>query len=222
VFDVLATIITAIFTVVLALSTVFLWRETKDLRDFAQQQSNDMKASIAEATRSADAMRDVAKALSAQTASTHAMLRAYLTLGLAGVIPQNKETNYRYEVRMTLQNVGITPASKVGVNTYADILPIPLPSDFKFPTFDPALGGVNGNIGPHQNNIISAIAPRIYSDEDVHEVETSAKKALYVFGTVVYEDIFGASRTTTFCQLVLPLKNGAFMTRNYGKYNEAN
>src|SRR5665213_3664119 len=63
VFDVLATIITAIFTVVLALSTVFLWRETKDLRNFAQQQSEDMKASITEAARSADAMRDVAKSL---------------------------------------------------------------------------------------------------------------------------------------------------------------
>src|ERR1017187_893495 len=65
VFDVLATIITAIFTVVLALSTVLLWKETKDLRNFAQQQSEDMKASIAEAARSADAMRDVAKALGA-------------------------------------------------------------------------------------------------------------------------------------------------------------
>ena len=41
VFDVLSTIITAIFTVVLALSTVLLWKETKDLRNFAQQQSEE-------------------------------------------------------------------------------------------------------------------------------------------------------------------------------------
>ena len=63
VFDVLATLITAIFTVVLALSTVLLWKETKDLRNFAEQQSKDMRDSISEATRAADAMRDVAKVL---------------------------------------------------------------------------------------------------------------------------------------------------------------
>ena len=61
VFDLLATITTAIFTVVLPLSTVYLWKETKDLRNFAEQQSEDMKASIAETARSADAMRDVAE-----------------------------------------------------------------------------------------------------------------------------------------------------------------
>lgn len=223
VFDVLATIITAIFTVVLALSTVFLWRETKDLRNFAQQQSEDMKASITEAARSADAMRDVAKSLSAQADATHAMLRAYLTVGLGGVIAQNKETNYRYEVRMTLQNVGNTPATKVGVNIRADVLPYPLPVDFKLPVFDPSIAeSTNDSIAPHQDMIITGIAPRIYSDDDVNEVEHGAKKLLYVFGTVVYEDAFGVNRKTQFCKIILWLTNGTRMVRNYGSYNEAN
>ena len=93
-FDVLATIITAIFTVVLALSTVLLWKETKDLRNFAEQQSEDMKASIAEASRSASAISDVAKALAeSNKAANDANImqwRAYLTVGLGGVVPQNK------------------------------------------------------------------------------------------------------------------------------------
>ena len=57
IFNVLSTTVTALFTVVLATSTVFLWKETKDLRNFAEEQSADMKASIAEAARSAVAMQ---------------------------------------------------------------------------------------------------------------------------------------------------------------------
>jgi hypothetical protein len=160
VFDVLSTIITAIFTVVLALSTVLLWKETKDLRNFAQQQGEDMKASIAEAARSADAMRDVAKSLAVDAESGHANVRAYVTTQLGGVVPQNKDTNYRYEVRLTLQNVGNTPAYKVASNLYTDVLPVPLPADFEIPAFNPAITG-QATVGPHQNMFLTAIAPRI-------------------------------------------------------------
>jgi len=41
-----------------------------------------MKASIAEAARSADAMRDVAKALAIDAEAAHANLRAYSRSGL--------------------------------------------------------------------------------------------------------------------------------------------
>ena len=222
VFDVLATIITAIFTVVLALSTVLLWKETKDLRNFAEQQSLDMRDSIREAARSADAMRDVAKALAVDAEAARANLRAYMTVGLGAVIPQDKDTGYRFEVRMTLQNVGNTPASKVAFNIYADVLPNPLPADFKFPAFNPAISGGVTTIGPHQNMLMTAIAPRIYSDDDVHEIQFESKKLLYVFGTVAYVDTFGASRYTSFCQMIIWLKNGVTMVRNYSSYNEAN
>ena len=39
IFNILSTTITAIFTVVLATSTVFLWKETKDLRNFAKSKA---------------------------------------------------------------------------------------------------------------------------------------------------------------------------------------
>jgi hypothetical protein len=220
VFDVVSTIITAIFTVVLALSTVLLWKETKDLRNFAEQQGEDMKASIAEAARSADAMRDVAKALVAEQEAARANLRAYITIGLGGVVPQDKDTNLRYEVRLTVQNVGNTPANKVATKVYADIMPFPLPADFKIPSSDPA-DGSGEPMGPHQNSFVSAIAPRLYSDEEVHEIQTGTTKLLYVYGIIRYEDTFGAKHHTQFCQVILWLKNGSQMTRNYGNYNEA-
>jgi hypothetical protein len=223
VFDVLSTIITAIFTVVLALSTVLLWKETKDLRNFAQQQGEDMKAPIAEAARSASAMRDVAEALTAQTKAVNANLRAYITLGLGGVVPQNRDTGYRYEVRMTVQNVGNTPANNVAFNLYTDLLLVPLPADFKIPAFDLAKAGGTTTVGPHQNWFATAVAPRIYSDDEENELKTGSKKLLYVFGTVTYEDVFGVTRYNKICQLILWMADGKTSSvRNYGTYNESN
>jgi hypothetical protein len=224
-FDVLSTIITAIFTVVLALSTALLWKETKDLRNFAQQQSEDMKASIAVAGRAADAMSDVAKSLAASAEATKnaniMQWRAYLTVGFGSVIVQNKETNFRFEVRMTLQNVGNTPAYNIHTNAYADFLPSPLPDDFKFPAFVPN-NLVGSNMGPRQDALFTAVANRIYSDDEVHEMEFGPNNQLYVYGTITYEDAFGISRKTNFFQMVLWLKGGGFMSRNIGNFNEAN
>lgn len=224
VFDVVSTIITAIFTVVLALSTVLLWKETKDLRNFAQQQGQDMRASIAEATRSATAMRDVADALMSQTKAVNANLRAYIMLGLGAVVPQNKDTGYRYDVRLTLQNVGNTPANKLAFNLQTDLLPLPLPADFKIPAFDPVSAGTQPpTVGPHQNSLVNAVAPRIYSDEEVNDLKSGNKKLLYVFGTVTYQDVFGESHYTKICQMILWMADGTItQTRNYGNYNESN
>ena len=110
-------------------------------------------------------MRDVADALIAQTKAVNANLRAYIELDFGAVVPQNKDTGYRYEVRLTLQNVGNTPANKVAYNLYTDVLPVPLPADFKIPAFNSAKAGGTSTVGPHQNMFATAIAPRIYSDD---------------------------------------------------------
>jgi len=137
------------------------------------------------------------------------------------VISQNKDTNYRYEVRLTLQNAGSTPAYKVANNVYADTLPTSLPADFKIPEFNPSISG-ESTLGPHQTMILTAVAPRIYSDDEVNEIEHGTKASLFVFGTITYEDAFGASRYTKICQVILWLKNGSQMSRNYGTYNQSN
>ena len=229
--NVLSTTVTAIFTVVLATSTVFLWKETKDLRDFAQLQSADMKDSIAEAARAATAMQDVATAvaINAQAANASVALfkdanirqmRAYLTVGFIGVLPQDAATNFRFEVRMNLQNVGNTPAYNVETNTYVRVLPFPLLQDFMFPEFNEAIAAP-AVMMPHQSNIISGIADRIYSDEDVHEISFGSSKRLYVYGLIKYKDAFDVVRKTKFCQEIEYLKNNNFMSRNTHDYNEA-
>jgi hypothetical protein len=231
IFNVLSTSVTAIFTVVLATSTVFLWKETRDLRDFAQLQSADMKDSIVEAARAATAMQNVATAVAvnAQAANESVALfrdanvrqmRAYLTIGFLGLVPQDPATNYRFEVRISLQNVGNTPANDVENNTYARVLPFPLPKDFVFPEFNETIAG-RGVLMPRDSKIITSIADRIYSDDDVHEISYGSGKRLYVYGIIKYKDVFGVARKTTFCQEIEYLKNNTFMARNTPDYNEA-
>ncbi len=232
IFDVMSSIITAVFTVVLALSTVFLWKETKDLRNFAEEQSADMKASIAEAARAATAMQDVANAVAANAKSANESLgvykdanirqmRAYLTVGLGAVIKQDTATNYRFEVRMTLQNVGNTPAYKVVSNVRADVLPFPLPQDFQPPPIVDTGSGTNV-VGPHQNFVLTGIVDRMYSDDEINEIQNGSTKRLYIYGKITYEDAFGISRQTNFCQSILWLKNGTFMSWNAPNNNDSN
>ena len=100
----------------------------------------------------------------------------------------HRTTNYHFEVRMTLQNVGNSRLLyKVVTNTYTDVLPFPLPQDFQIPPFFET--GSNDNVGPHQNFIITGVAGRIYSDDDINEIQFGSKKRLYVYGRVHYEDV---------------------------------
>jgi hypothetical protein len=231
IFNVLSTTVTALFTVILATSTVLLWKETKDLRNFAEEQSADMKASITEAARAATAMQNVAASVAASAEEANQSLvvykdanvrqmRAYLAVGLGAVIRQDPNTNYKFEVRMTLQNVGNTPAYKVVSNTHLDVLTFPLPREFEIPKFDEKLSSP-GFIGPHQSYIITGFASQIYSDADVHEIEFGNTKRLYIYGIVKYEDAFGVNRQLTFCQAVLFLKNNTFMSLNTPNLNDA-
>jgi hypothetical protein len=64
----------------------------------------------------------------------------------------------------------------------------------KVPEFSRDMGGEDGVVGPHQASIITAVAPRLYSDGEVKELEHGTKKLLYVYGRVVYKDAFGITR----------------------------
>ena len=202
------------------------------MRDFAQEQSADMKASIAEASRAATAMRDVADGVNASANAANENLavfkdaslrqmRAYLTVNLGGVVPQDKTTAYRFEVRMILENTGNTPAYKVRSATRIDIFPFPLPDDFVLP--DVPLANSSSILGPHQHLILTGgIAREIYSDEDVNEIEFGIHKKLFVYGRVAYEDAFGVQRQTNFFQIVTWLKGGdKFMSLVMPDHNDA-
>jgi hypothetical protein len=64
---------------------------------------------------------------------TELQSRAYLSIVLVGVVPQNSDTGYRYEPRLGIVNNGSTPAYDVSFRASSDLCHFPLPPDFAFP-----------------------------------------------------------------------------------------
>ena len=147
-------------------------------------------------------------------------MRAYLSVGFGNLVKQNPVTNQRFEVHMMLQNVGNTPAYKVASDTHLDVLPFPFPSDFAFPDIVEAMPSANV-VGPHHNYVLTGVAERLYSSDDILEISHGAKKRLYVYGRIKYEDAFGTSRHLNFCQAILWLNDDTFMSLNTPSFNDA-
>jgi hypothetical protein len=116
----------------------------KQTVEAALGQSEDMKHSIAEAARAANAMENVAThvELSAKTALDSVtifkermaqQMRAYITVLVGQAFYQERAKNIRFEARPAVVNSGLTPAHKVRFAAKADILPVPIPADFAYP-----------------------------------------------------------------------------------------
>ena len=63
-------------------------------------------------------------------------------------------------------------------------------------------------LGPQQNANLSAVVDDFVDAEEVNDIKVCREKALYVWGIVKYEDIFGEDRYTKFCQSLIWLQDG--------------
>ncbi len=147
--------------------------------------------------------------------------RAFLSVKLGGVIPQDIPNGLRFEPRMLLVNDGNTPAYNVTFRTAADVLPLPLPEDFDFPLPDQSPERSASVIGSRQEKIISAVVARVYSDEDVSQLMRRDRTALYVWGQVNYTDAFGIDRFVRFSNSFAWMKNGNVMSYDTREHNDS-
>lgn len=134
---------------------------------------------------------------------------------------QDRDKNLRFEGKPLLRNAGHTPAYRVSHTCRAGILPVPLPDDFDFPQplqATPA-GGV---IGPGHTRILSAIVEELVPDDEVDAIKSGSGRALYVWGRVTYEDAFGESRYTNYCQALTWQPDNTVISYFIGGYDEAN
>ena len=138
--------------------TIVFWVQARRLKQtiekmdkIARDQTKDTQNSIAQATRAAGAMEEVATSMAANVKSINETVdinreiadrqkliselqsRAYLTIVFEGMVPQNVATGIRFEPRVRVANRGNTPARNVRFGAAADVLPFPLPTDFTFP-----------------------------------------------------------------------------------------
>lgn len=223
-----------IVTSILAFFTYRLWRATKTMVEGAEKVSDsqlrEMRKSIAEATRAASAIEKVAEhiAISAKAATesvaavkdrTAQQMRAYLTVLIGTAVCQDIGNTLRFEAKPLLLNTGHTPARKVGYRAKAAILPIPLPDDFAFPLPEVVIGAAL--LGPQQNFILSAMVDGFCDSSEVEDIKFNKGKALYMWGSVTYEDVFGESRQTKFCYRVFFFPDGSCMGYWDNRHNDA-
>jgi hypothetical protein len=223
----------AIFTAILSIATIGLWAATHRLWESAKGQADDMKASIAEASRSAAAMEKVAESIAVsagaatesvatskeiaarQKLAVEMQMRAYLTVVIGGeAFYQERDKGIKFEARPLIVNSGHTPAREVTYRIKADILPVSLPPNYSFPIPEEIKGG--SAIGPHQNaTMMGAILDGFVADQDVADIRfATGQKAFYVWGVVNYVDAFNNKWETTFGQIIFWRRDGNV----YGSY----
>jgi hypothetical protein len=191
--------------------------QTDKLISESISQSKSMERSTNEATRLASAMEVVAQeiAVSARAATesvaalkerTAQQMRAYLAVVIGSAVYQERSKGLKFEGKPLLVNTGHTPANRVSYRANAAILPVPVPEDFSFPLSDKVIGAAM--LGPQQTAHLSGIVDDFCDDLEVDDIKICKGKGLYVWGIVTYEDIFGESRQTRFCQSIFWLGEG--------------
>jgi hypothetical protein len=176
-------------------------------------QSASLERSVRETARSASAMEEVARSLrttaelSSETVrGLKQQMRAYVSAVVGGAVFQDRANNLKFQGSPAIVNSGLTPAHKVRHKAKAAILPVPLPDDFNFPL--PESDSGENMIGPRQQTVISPIVDDFIDDADVPNVKAGLGHALYVWGTIEYEDVFGQAQSTRFCQILTWLQDG--------------
>jgi hypothetical protein len=188
------------------------------MKEIAAGQTADMQESIAEAARAATAMQEVSKSLeinareivesvktSKEIAARQRMfgemqMLAYVSVLIGSGVFQERDKGLRFEANPQLRNTGNTPAHKVRYRVAADILPVQLPKDFKFPLPKDVAGGAL--LSPHQPAQASAVVKDFIPDEEVADIKNGTGKSLFVWGAITYEDAFKITRRVTFAQQI--------------------
>jgi hypothetical protein len=221
---------TVIFTFVLAVSTIGLWRSTRRLWRGAEAQARDFKQSIAEAERAATAMEGVSKAMGenvkhvAATVATNKQiadrqkrlgelqLRAYVSVLIGGCRYQDRSANLRFDTSPVLLNTGHTAALNLKYRIAAAILPIPVPQRFRFPLPKEVEG--SSLLAPQQNATITAVVSDFVDDQYVEQIKRADRFALYTWGLITYEDVFRRLHRVTFAQQLYWTPSGP-ITQNW-------
>jgi hypothetical protein len=222
-------------TLVFALQFVAFAYQSKSLNQTvtaAGEQSKDMKRYVDEASRSATAMegmsaamqanvREVTDAFAMQKVVFRNQLRAYVSVSFRTCLSQDQNRGLKYELQSDITNNGNTPA--VGANTASAlrVLPVPLPNDLDLtvPMIDLESAA---NLAPHKGFFIRTYLPTFLSDDEIREIKNGTNKALYVYGTTKYKDIFGEPHYTNFCWGIAWNVDGNPVAINVGRHNDAN
>jgi len=207
---------TLVLTVVLALSTVALWKETKRLAVGAESQATDFKKSLKATRRNAAAARRQAKIAKDTLEIPN---RAYLIVNPSEV--RDMSVGAKPHVDVEIRNIGKTPAYKASTVVGIGLQPFPLPED----------ADLNVEYPPDEFPNVQVIAPEkklnltptLSIPLTVDHVAGISAGAVhfYIYGRGSYADAFGHPRKFTFCYVFRRNKKGVLAPFLYHDHNDA-
>jgi hypothetical protein len=184
----------ALFTGILAISTIALWWSTRQLWQAGKGQMKLV----------GDSVQTAITANQISVTNAELQLRAYVTAAGGNIEPHRNPTQmgaigpiegrpHTYGVSVLLRNGGQTPAVNIKINVSLQKFPTPIPVDFRFPDSDTFGYGVIGPGGEMQTPTIHVEAKNLEAAE--------AGEEWCFWGWVEYDDIFeGIFRhRTEFC-----------------------
>lgn len=194
--------------------------QIQDSRKSSNESTANVRASIAEAVRSATAMEGVAQSMAinaesvktsvaisreiadTQKLATELQSRAYLSTGFNTATFQ--DGNHVFDAEVILQNRGNTPAYDVAFRAAAQIVPVPIPEDFVFPLPDDTVGASVSFMAPGTAKTIRRwVSGRVPEDEVEGIKRGTGQRGLAMWGIVNYRDAFKKLRHIKFAFTVV-------------------
>ncbi len=147
-------------------------------------------------------------------------MRAYISVLAHDALYQERDKGIRFEARPLFVNNGHTPAYNLLYDIKCNVVSTPISDshDFRLPSQDAVFGAV---VGPHQNRIMTAIVDTFYDDREVEDIKTGRDRALCVWGTIRYDDAFGFSHFTNFCQIIVWGRGGQIVGYYHKTHNDS-
>jgi hypothetical protein len=178
----IAAVIGLIQAIVFGVQARRLKQTIEKMEEIAGKQTADVRASIAESTKAAQAMERIADSMAVSVESvktsiginreiadtqklvTELQSRPYLSAAFDTAIFQ--DANHVFEVRAILRNHGNTPAYDVTFRAVAQIVNVPLPEDFPFYLPNDTAGASVSLIAPGAIKLVTrGVSERVPDDQ---------------------------------------------------------
>jgi hypothetical protein len=161
-----------------------------------------IRKSLLDTREAAEAAKDSALAASNSVAlaerTAQRQLRAYITVEIGSGCNQGGKRKLFFEFRPVIKNVGQTPAYDVEVISKVSVMPLPIPADYNFSLVPSPIKSVM-TLGPQQNRFTAVVLGKKLSLSELREIRNAKNKAIHVYGTVTYRDVFDVWRHTNYC-----------------------
>jgi hypothetical protein len=138
------------------------------------------------------------QAIASADSASRLELRAYVGVTVGTGCFQDRDKGIKFEATPTLTNTGKTPAHKVRYRANAAALREPLPDNYVFAPGQNDMGEYI--VGVNNPMIIHIVVDDYCDQQDVASIMAGTDgRALYCWGKITYEDVFGDRHETDFC-----------------------